>query len=949
MPIKTDSLQRKLCDLLNVRGYKPEPKNSEGKTSPTPEDADVIKFTFSQDGNAIDSVWVTIDSSHSLVVYYDDAVMREGNAKTPGLQYDDSWTGLLKQLKNWAQRRQLSFELKNKDHLASDMAQRTSMKKKEQVSEGYYPIGNKASYSDAVPNVKIILQHTRKIEEGEKRYRNISKIFVENTLGERFAVPTTKPGIARVYARHVAEGGSPYDSRGTHITSIVEEYTKMAGFVRATKNNQFNESTQQLIAEGINHYQSLRESLHKMTGHRGYNAYFESWTPTLNEEADDESSLGEMFVQETLDPRIESVMPILSKLQKKISEMKEVTSLEDWADDLIGEATDLKTIPENLGPEQKRVGQLGPTEKVGKKGTIGKLVGANESVGEEVDESWKQKLGAAALAGSMAMGANARVVPGQDEPGVNRLTGKPNIAQVAATDPVPDSAETEKPILKGFSASYLQKAADPNRFGRFMISVEDAKAELDRRAAAWERRSQGDQKINEGFLDEMHADLEELSEEDFEEEYNMTKAEAKEKYSSTGSWLNEQGALDRDKQDDKTAQQRKAERDKQRSRPAQKARGDAIRKGMTQDKDGTYYAKEGVAEGASEDDEYKDRLASIQSLRYDDPPEYAKKYSEILRLFPKEHHLYATGVQKGSYSPGDRGSGTGRIGRVSEDEEMTQKKKEQVVTVKHKDSGKELRIVKTAVPDYQKRGYYPVNEQGVAEGQLDEIFNPSSALAQILRTASQAAGDYIPIGLGAIGTFAATSALAGPVVAAMVGTTVGNSMLQSLQNNQNKIPGFIQKIVEKYFGNDSEGIEFALLHAKAAFLDKPEFRWRAQQWPVTLKKNDAEAIIEKNDKNWLEQHSQKSEQGVTESSDADQFENWKAAVRKQYPNEAGQIKFKGKGFGDSIVAEIPGRDQAFGEFNMGTGEAWVAPLDESQTMVREAQDELEAMLRIIRK
>jgi dolichol-phosphate mannosyltransferase len=172
-----------------------------------------------------------------------------------------------------------------------------------------------------------------------------------------------------------------------------------------------------------------------------------------------------------------------------------------------------------------------------------------------------------------------------------------------------------------------------------------------------------------------------------------------------------------------------------------------------------------------------------------------------------------------------------------------------------------------------------LNEQGVAEGQLDEIFNPSSALAQILRTASQAAGDYIPIGLGAIGTFAATSALAGPVVAAMVGTTVGNSMLQSLQNNQNKIPGFIQKIVEKYFGNDSEGIEFALLHAKAAFLDKPEFRWRAQQWPVTLKKNDAEAIIEKNDKNWLEQHSQKSEQGVAEATGDTRFDSMMGKIK----------------------------------------------------------------------
>ena len=46
-----------------------------------------------------------------------------------------------------------------------------------------------------------------------------------------------------------------------------------------------------------------------------------------------------------------------------------------------------------------------------------------------------------------------------------------------------------------------------------------------------------------------------------------------------------------------------------------------------------------------------------------------------------------------------------------DEDEMTQRKKEQVVTVKHKDSGKELRVVKAAVADYQKRGYHPVKEE----------------------------------------------------------------------------------------------------------------------------------------------------------------------------------------------------------------------------------------------
>jgi hypothetical protein len=385
-----------------------------------------------------------------------------------------------------------------------DMAEgQESMK---QVSEGYYPMGKQGSYSDAVPTTKIIIQHSRKIEEGEQRYRNIAKIFVENTQGERFAVPTIKPGIARVYARHIAEGGTPYDERGKHITSLVEEYSKMAGFVRATKGKQFNESAQQLVNEGLTHYQSLRESLRKMTGHRGYNAYFESWTPSLMEDGEEQTNLNELFVQETLDPRIESVMPILSRLHKKVSEMAETGQLAEWADSLLDETLnvqeenvplrdkedlqarrkaiqdiisdpdtakdpllkrevmkrkhdlekeaeakrlaeemvdesanvpmDVRTLyaqtyakfaktagaakgakqmayamvekkygkeiadklkayhnsnldeelGEDLDSNQKRVGQLGPTEKVGPKGAVGKLVGANESVEQGVAE-----------------------------------------------------------------------------------------------------------------------------------------------------------------------------------------------------------------------------------------------------------------------------------------------------------------------------------------------------------------------------------------------------------------------------------------------------------------------------------------------------------------------------------------------------------------------------------
>jgi hypothetical protein len=92
----------------------------------------------------------------------------------------------------------------------------------------------------------------------------------------------------------------------------------------------------------------------------------------------------------------------------------------------------------------------------------------------EIKEGLKSTLGAAALATTMALGAGgvqARVMPG-DDPNINRLTGQP-IATQQANAPV--DQEVKAPVAsKGFSKEYLQKAADPNRFGRYLISIEKA-------------------------------------------------------------------------------------------------------------------------------------------------------------------------------------------------------------------------------------------------------------------------------------------------------------------------------------------------------------------------------------------------------------------------------------------------------------------------------------------
>ena len=291
MAIDQESFNKRLYDLLKTHGYNPVSKNSKNERIPVPQEADVFEFTFTKDGEDYGKVWATINKAKSLEIYYGKEVSGSPPGKTPGKDYDDSWSGLIKQLKQWAGNRLLSFDLKDMSKLNDDMTQREWHNMKERTNEGYHAVNQKTSYNDNIPNVKVVIQHDRAVQEGEQRWRNVHKIFVENTEGERFAVPTRMPGIARVYGRHVAEGGTPYDDRGKHITTLVEEYTKMAGFVRATRNGQFNESVAQLIAEGINHHKALKESLRKMQSHRGYNHYFESWTPPLMEDDSDSSSI----------------------------------------------------------------------------------------------------------------------------------------------------------------------------------------------------------------------------------------------------------------------------------------------------------------------------------------------------------------------------------------------------------------------------------------------------------------------------------------------------------------------------------------------------------------------------------------------------------------------------------------------------------------------------------
>lgn len=338
MPINKETLNQKLYNELRTTEAEVIAQDTE-EQSTTPQEAEIFRFHFIRDNVDYGEVTASLDGTRQLTLWYDQRIANSPKHFRDG---SISWEDLMEKLKNWGQGKQLSFDLQPSTSLDKLKADLVTRHQNEKLSEGYHAINKKTSMNDNIPTVKVRIQHSRDMQEGEQRYRAVEKIFIENAEGERILVPTTKPGVAGVYGRHIAEGGKPNDERWNHITSLVEEYSKMAGFVRATRGNQFNESVQQLVNEGINHYLHLRESLGKMRGKKGYNTYFESWTPPLME-SEEVADISEMFMQSSLDPRIEGVMPILSKLSKNLTEspkMSEVVAFENWAENLTSETSD---------------------------------------------------------------------------------------------------------------------------------------------------------------------------------------------------------------------------------------------------------------------------------------------------------------------------------------------------------------------------------------------------------------------------------------------------------------------------------------------------------------------------------------------------------------------------------------------------------------------------------
>jgi hypothetical protein len=322
-----NSISQDLYDLLTTANFDPEITDEKGQPSQAGEGS-VYSFDWtSESGKNYGTAVAVITDNNDLQFFFGDNLGKsmEEPDKT-------EWFQFLEQLSNFATKHRYTWSPRNLNQLKHTMAGMAAIR--EGLFEGYYG-SRKVSYAGEPTEARLMIKHSRNLGENDARFRHVENLFIETVDGERFKLPFKNLAGGRAMLEHVRQGGKPYDVRGNHIAEIVTEVATLARFNRASQGRVLEGVTQEIVTEAQAYYKSLRESLKHLASSRGYGRYFESWTPAdVGTQAGLVEDIKTMFIEQTLDSRIEDALPLLAKIQQQGTQMKEAEIFENWINHL---------------------------------------------------------------------------------------------------------------------------------------------------------------------------------------------------------------------------------------------------------------------------------------------------------------------------------------------------------------------------------------------------------------------------------------------------------------------------------------------------------------------------------------------------------------------------------------------------------------------------------------
>ena len=236
-------------ELFNkIRGRFPEVTigDESGNVTNNPKEGRYFDFEFKPGTGSIN---VEL-SQEGLNVMYAETFLEDQTSTTK-----KGWYSFLKELRQFARKRLMNFDVRNITKSNLDKRDYKFMSSQhfgdQAMTESKLYGTARDSYQD-VGTSRIHLEHTRKVNQDlmNSRTQNIKNIYIENAEGERFKYPYKHLNGARAMARHMSEGGHPFDDFGKHITGLSEELGVLGKFKTYVGKSK-------AVTEGMKNYHGL--------------------------------------------------------------------------------------------------------------------------------------------------------------------------------------------------------------------------------------------------------------------------------------------------------------------------------------------------------------------------------------------------------------------------------------------------------------------------------------------------------------------------------------------------------------------------------------------------------------------------------------------------------------------------------------------------------------------
>lgn len=312
--------------------------DADSKVTDEPELARFFEFDFEKDGSALGTVSVSLSEDDGLVVMYSNDIVADQPTTLK-----NKWFNFLRELREFAKQRLLNFETRDisKSNLEKrDYEQLAKQHGEGQMTESKLWGTNRTSFQE-VGESKIIVKHSQPVNYDlpAGRTMHIESIYIENAQGERFKYPFKHLNGARAMARHVSNGGTPYDAIGEHVISLSEELgqlRKFKGYV--SRNEAISEAMGDITSKVMERIDSVKKEIHQLQNQAHYQAFAESFTADESKDIPEEllNDWIDRLTIRTFNEELKNAFPYIYKLVDENSlPVKEIT-----ADDLLGETAD---------------------------------------------------------------------------------------------------------------------------------------------------------------------------------------------------------------------------------------------------------------------------------------------------------------------------------------------------------------------------------------------------------------------------------------------------------------------------------------------------------------------------------------------------------------------------------------------------------------------------------